>query len=53
MKEDLTLNVDDGGRFKCDNCNVIFEVYGMDANEVERCPICGSYNIWIIEEMMI
>ena len=38
--EDLTLNVDNGGRFKCDNCNVIFEVY-------------GSGKVWIIEEMMI
>ena len=51
--EDLTLNVDDGGRFKCDNCNVIFEVYGMDADEVEHCPVCGSGKVWIIEEMMI
>lgn len=53
MKEDLTLNVDDGGRFKCDSCDYVFEVYGAYAEDIKRCPICGSYDIWIIEEMMI
>lgn len=54
MKEDLTLNVDDGGRFKCDNCELVFEVYGMqDVDDVKHCPVCGSYSIWIVEEMDI
>ena len=21
--------------------------------DIKRCPVCGSYDIWIIEEMMI
>ena len=49
--EDLNLKVADGGRFKCDSCDYVFEVYGAYAEYIKRCPVCGSYNIWIVEEM--
>lgn len=49
--EDLNLKVADGGHFKCDSCDYVFEVYGAYAEDIKRCPICGSYNIWIVEEM--
>lgn len=53
MDEDLKLKVDDGGRFKCDSCDFVFEVYGAYAEEIKCCPVCGSYSIWLIEPMMI
>ena len=52
MEDEPSLEYDTGGRWQCDECELVFEVYGMqDVDDVKRCPICGSYNIWIIEEM--
>ena len=38
---------------KCDSCDYVFEVYGAYAEEIKRCPVCGSYSIWLVEPMMI
>ncbi|MGU9994169.1 zinc ribbon domain-containing protein [Ligilactobacillus salivarius] len=52
MEDEPSLEYDTGGRWQCDDCELVFEVYGMqDVDDVKRCPICGSYNIWIVEEM--
>lgn len=53
MEDEPSLEYDTGGRWQCDECELVFEVYGMDADEVEHCPVCGSGKVWIIEEMMI
>lgn len=51
--ENLKLEVNDGGRFKCDSCDFVFEIYGAYAEDIKCCPICGSYSIWLVEPMMI
>lgn len=53
MEDEPILEYDTGGRFKCDSCDFVFEVYGTYAEEIKCCPVCGSYSIWIIEEMDI
>lgn len=49
--ENLNLIVDAGGRFKCDCCDFVFEVYGSYVGGIKFCPNCGSTRIWIIDEM--
>ena len=54
MEDEPSLEYDTGGRWQCDECELVFEVYGMqDVDDVKRCPVCGSGKVWIIEEMMI